>query len=96
MNKNEQTVLVTGANSGIGLETVKKLSELGYHKIILGCRTIEKGEKTIRHLLTEGFVNSVYEVLVIDVASKSSSFKGLRELVAKNCIVSAKSELLKG
>ncbi|NMH89044.1 SDR family NAD(P)-dependent oxidoreductase [Flavivirga algicola] len=80
---NQKTALVTGANSGVGLETVKQLSQLGYTKIILVCRTIEKGEVTIKKLLDEGF-NNVYSVLAANLADKKSSHNALKELIDKN------------
>ncbi len=80
---NQKTALVTGANSGIGLETVKQLSQLGYKNIILACRTKKKGEATIKELLHEGFDN-IYSVLAVDLADKKSSYNALKELTDKN------------
>lgn len=39
-----QTVLITGANSGLGLETARHVVNLGASKVILGVRTLAKGE----------------------------------------------------
>lgn len=82
MSNNRKTALVTGANSGIGQETVKQLSDLGYKKIILACRTIEKGEQTIKKILDEGY-DTIYSVLIIDVANRDSSYKALKELITE-------------
>lgn len=41
-----RTILVTGANSGLGLEAAKLLVQLNCSKIILACRSIAKGEST--------------------------------------------------
>ncbi len=41
-----KTVIVTGANSGLGLWTSKYLLDLGY-RVIMACRDIEKTRKTI-------------------------------------------------
>lgn len=38
--------VVTGGNTGIGKETVKKISELGC-KVIIGARDVEKNKKTV-------------------------------------------------
>jgi retinol dehydrogenase-13 len=40
-----KTVIITGANTGIGLETAVDLAKRGA-RVILGCRSVEKGEKT--------------------------------------------------
>jgi retinol dehydrogenase 12 len=38
-----KTVIVTGANSGLGKEAVKHIVSLGASKVILGCRDTSKG-----------------------------------------------------
>jgi NAD(P)-dependent dehydrogenase (short-subunit alcohol dehydrogenase family) len=39
-----KTVIVTGANTGLGLETARHFTRLGAEKVIIACRTISKGE----------------------------------------------------
>ena len=41
-----KTVIVTGANSGLGLWTTKHLLDLGY-KVIMACRSIEKAQNAV-------------------------------------------------
>ncbi|EEA20461.1 hypothetical protein TMatcc_000442 [Talaromyces marneffei ATCC 18224] len=48
-----QTVLVTGSNTGIGLETTRHAVSLGASKIIMGVRTVEKGEKAREDILSK-------------------------------------------
>lgn len=42
-----KTVMVIGANTGIGLETVKHLTLMGAARVILGCRNSEKSERAL-------------------------------------------------
>ncbi|KAI8615506.1 hypothetical protein BC830DRAFT_1064313 [Chytriomyces sp. MP71] len=64
------SVLVTGANKGIGLAAVKLLSaQLPSSSLVfLGCRNVADGEAAIAHLATKGNVR----VVQIDVASEAS------------------------
>ena len=40
----DATVVVTGANSGIGFETARMLALMGAKRVILGCRSGDKCE----------------------------------------------------
>ena len=40
-----KTIIITGANSGLGFETAKKIAKHGDCKIILACRSMEKAER---------------------------------------------------
>lgn len=44
-----KTILITGANSGIGFEAAKILTEKG-HTLILACRTLAKSQDAIQRL----------------------------------------------
>lgn len=39
-----QTVIVTGSNTGLGLEAARHIARLGAAKVILACRTVTKGQ----------------------------------------------------
>ena len=39
-----QTIIVTGANAGLGLECARHLVKMGAKKTIIACRTVSKGE----------------------------------------------------
>lgn len=72
--RNKTIVFITGANSGIGYETVKALlqSTRSYH-IFLGSRSLERGHEaatTLRLEVPESL--SSIEVIEIDVSSDES------------------------
>lgn len=46
-----QTIVVTGSNTGLGLEASRHLLRLGVGKLIMGVRNLEKGEKARAELL---------------------------------------------
>lgn len=59
-----KTVLITGANKGIGLETAKQLLQKGLF-VYLGSRDIEKGRKAVKELTGQGFEHA--KAIEIDV-----------------------------
>ncbi|TLD09213.1 uncharacterized protein PgNI_07971 [Pyricularia grisea] len=68
-----RTVLVTGANSGLGFEAAVKYATLGADKIILAVRSIEKGEKAKERIIERtGRDATVFSVLKLDLGEYSS------------------------
>lgn len=65
-----KTVIVTGANSGIGLETAKALARKGAH-VVLACRDQGKGELACANISKLGPSGSV-ECLPLDLADLAS------------------------
>ncbi len=63
-----KTVIVTGANSGIGLEATRVMVARGAH-VIMACRSVERGQKAAASL--EAAKGSV-EVRALDLASLKS------------------------
>ncbi len=51
-----KSVLITGANKGIGLATAKELLKKGYF-VYIGSRDIHKGEQAAKDLIADGFQN---------------------------------------
>ena len=76
----KQTVLITGANKGIGLETARQLAKAGYH-IYLGCRDKERGEEAVELLHSEGLKD--VELVLIDVTSEQSVQQAYDELAKR-------------
>lgn len=70
----KSVVLITGANSGIGRETVKALlqSTATYH-VLLGTRDLEKGQEALESLRKEvPETSSTVELLQVDISSDDS------------------------
>lgn len=65
-----KTCLITGANSGIGLETARGLAQRGA-RVVMVCRDLRKGEAARRDIMaTTG--NGMIDLLIADLASLSS------------------------
>ncbi|CAD6567255.1 MAG: hypothetical protein ASARMPREDX12_000159 [Alectoria sarmentosa] len=70
-----RTVIITGANTGLGFEAAKHYARLDVTHLILGCRDVAKGEKAKRTILASTLRSSTppkVEVWPIDMAEYSS------------------------
>jgi NAD(P)-dependent dehydrogenase (short-subunit alcohol dehydrogenase family) len=76
MSTPSKTILVTGANKGIGLEVSRQLARLGHH-VIVSARSAERGEKAVKVLASEGLK---VEFLLLDTASEESIARAASEL----------------
>lgn len=77
---NMKTVLITGANKGIGFETAKQLAQQNYF-VYLGSRNKENGLEAVKNLNDQGIHN--VEALVIDIANIDSVRQARQELETK-------------
>jgi len=80
--------LVTGANTGIGLETAKALAARGA-KVLLGCRDLAKGEAAKQEILRETGAQGL-EVVQMDL----TSFASVRSAAETICAKLAKLDIL--
>jgi NAD(P)-dependent dehydrogenase (short-subunit alcohol dehydrogenase family) len=71
--------LVTGANKGIGFETVRQLAQAGVH-VVLGARDHSKGKEAALKLQGEGLP---VEALTIDVTDAASIAAAADEVATK-------------
>jgi NAD(P)-dependent dehydrogenase (short-subunit alcohol dehydrogenase family) len=79
-----QSVLITGANRSIGLETAKQLSKKGLF-VYIGSRDLAKGDEIVKELSEAGFQN--LRAIEIDVTKPDSI------LAAKNIVESEQGKL---
>ncbi|CAD2213755.1 short chain dehydrogenase [Angomonas deanei] len=76
-----KTVLITGANRGIGLETARQMGKLGY-AVIVGSRNAAQGEEAVKQLQSEGIAN--VESVELDITSDESVKKAYETVHAKH------------
>ncbi|OIW30745.1 NAD(P)-binding protein [Coniochaeta ligniaria NRRL 30616] len=68
-----KTIIVTGANGGLGKETAKHIIRLGASKVIFGCRSQSRGEEAKSEI--EGLLKcspNIIEVWEVDLESPAS------------------------
>jgi NAD(P)-dependent dehydrogenase (short-subunit alcohol dehydrogenase family) len=68
-----QTVIITGSNTGLGLEAARHIARLGASKVILACRTISKGQAAAANITSsEHLTSDRVEVWELDLSSYES------------------------
>lgn len=72
-----KTVLITGANKGIGFETARQLLEKGFF-VFIGSRNVENGFEAVKKLNAEGFTN--VKAIKLDVTDLASVRKAREEI----------------
>lgn len=82
---NREIVFITGANTGLGLETVKSLCRSSKsYDIIIGCRTVSKGEEATAEVKREySSTSSTFDVVQIDIASDESIERAIETITTK-------------
>lgn len=67
-----RTIIITGANTGVGFEAAVKFVALGAQKVILAVRTVSKGEDAARKIIDRTGRKGVVEVWPLDMMDYSS------------------------
>ena len=68
----DKTFVVTGANTGLGYECVKHLLSMDVGRVILGVRSLEKGETALKTIRQTVQTKTVAEVWELDLTSYES------------------------
>ena len=79
-----KTVLITGANKGIGFETARQLLQKDF-KVFIGSRNIENGLDAVKKLNAEGFAN--VEAIQLDVTDINSIQNAREEIGVKTAVL---------
>ncbi|OQO09203.1 hypothetical protein B0A48_06094 [Cryoendolithus antarcticus] len=79
-----KTVIVTGANSGLGLECAKHLVALDVTRLLLACRNAERGEEARKNILrSQADCKTVIEVVIIDMSDSKSVIAFAESIAAR-------------
>lgn len=75
-----ESILITGANAGLGKEAARLLAlRLETKRVLLGCRNVEKAEAAKREL-EQSTGKNVFEVVIMDVSDVAGVRKWVDEL----------------
>jgi NAD(P)-dependent dehydrogenase (short-subunit alcohol dehydrogenase family) len=67
----DKLAIVTGANSGLGLETTRALARKGA-KVIMACRSESKAKSAVDDLIGSGIARELIELRTLDLSSLAS------------------------
>lgn len=79
---NTKTIIVTGANSGIGYKTALGLAKNG-HKVVIVCRSQERGERAQKNIVEETG-NTQVQLILVDLSSQESIRDGVATFLNSN------------
>jgi NAD(P)-dependent dehydrogenase (short-subunit alcohol dehydrogenase family) len=77
-----QTVLISGANQGLGYQAALQLSKVPGWQILLGSRDAERGKDAVNKINEEGPASKV-DLMVLDVTSEDSVLRARKEIEEK-------------
>ncbi|KAI5828740.1 NAD(P)-binding protein [Schizophyllum commune Tattone D] len=77
-----QTVVVVGANVGLGYEAAKHFATMGAERVIMACRSKERGAAAVERAQKETGLNNT-ELMLVDLADFSSIKNFVAELQSR-------------
>ncbi|MBI5352133.1 MAG: SDR family oxidoreductase [Chloroflexi bacterium] len=81
-NMSNKTVIVTGANSGIGKAASIQLAQSGA-RVVMMCRSKERGEQALQDVRTAAKSENV-ELILVDMSSQESVRKAVGEFLSRH------------
>src|SRR5687767_12721515 len=78
MSDSTRTAVVTGANSGIGLETARSLAERGFHVVLL-CRSAERAQAA-KADIDASVPGASTEIVIADIGLQSDVRRAAKEI----------------
>lgn len=81
-NLENKTVIVTGANAGIGKAAAIQLAQLGAHVVMMS-RNAERGEKAVNDVRSASNSERV-ELILVDMASQHSVRRAVNEFLTRH------------
>jgi NAD(P)-dependent dehydrogenase (short-subunit alcohol dehydrogenase family) len=79
---NHKTIIITGANSGIGFQTALGLARQGHHVVML-CRSQQRGQAAHQQIIAASG-NKQVDLIVVDLASQQSIREAVTEFMSRH------------
>lgn len=81
-NLSTKTIIVTGANSGIGKAAAIQLAQLGAH-VVMMCRSAERGAQALQEVRAAANSEKV-ELILVDMSSQESVRRAVGEFLSRH------------
>ena len=76
-----KTIIITGANAGIGFQTALGLAQQG-HQVVMMCRNQQRGQAAQQQIIAETGNNKV-DLILVDFASQQSILEAVAEFTSR-------------